>query len=156
MTTYKYTQVSYVMLAVTLVVLVLFVWVYSTASAESVSIDSGPNFAITAIMACILFLLASFVTLTVSLDENSLWIRFGSGIFRKKFAVDDIVSAVCVKNHWYHGWGIRVWFWPYMWICSISGFDAVEITLRNGKIYRIGTDTPSELEVAIKHALHIS
>ncbi|MEK7656054.1 MAG: hypothetical protein AAB386_05245 [Patescibacteria group bacterium] len=36
-----------------------------------------------------------------------------------------------------------------MWIYNVSGFDAVEIILKNGKIYRIGTDVPKELEVAI-------
>ena len=44
---------------------------------------------------------------------------------------------------------MRVCFWPYMWIYNVSGFDAVEIILKNGKIYRIGTDVPKELEVAI-------
>ena len=40
-----------------------------------------------------------------------------------------------------------------MWIYNVSGFDAVEIILKNGKIYRIGTDVPSELEAAIKQAI---
>ena len=55
-----------------------------------------------------------------------------------------------VKNHWYYGWGIRVWFWPYIWIYNISWFDGVEIKLKNKKIYRIGTNKPKELEKAIK------
>mgnify|MGYP001589379195 FL=1 len=98
--------------------------------------------------------LASFVTLTVSSHENCFQIKFGYGIFRKKFPLNEIVSAKSVKNHWYYGWGIRVWFWPYMWIYNVSGFDAVEIIMRNGKIYRIGTDTPKELEAAIKRAIN--
>ena len=153
MTSYKHTQISYLMLIITLAVLVLFAWAYITARAEPPSYYSGTNFAVTAIMALILFILASFATLTVTIDENYLRIKFGYGIFRKKFLFGEINSAKAVKNLWYYGWGIRVWFWPYMWIFNISGFDAVEIIMRNGKIYRIGTDAPNELEAAIKRVI---
>ena len=154
MTAYKHTQIGYLMLVVTLAVLVFFAWVYITARAEPVSVDSGTNFAVTAIMAFILFILASFATLTASIDENCLRIKLGYGIFAKMFPLNQIASVQAVKNHWYYGWGVKVWFWPYMWIYNVSGFDAVEIIMRNGKIYRIGTDTPSELEVVIKQAIN--
>ncbi len=142
------------MLVVTLAVLVLFAWLQVTARAEPPSVDSGTNFAVTAIMALILFILASFTTLSVSIDENYLRIKFGYGIFRKKLSTSDIASVAQVKNRWYYGWGIRLWFWPLMWIFNISGFDAVEIRMKNGKIYRIGTDEPEKLETAIKQAIH--
>ena len=154
MTKYKHTQIGYLMLAVTLAVLVLFAWIYIMASAEPPSVDSGPNFAVTAVMALILFMLASFATLTASVDETFLRIKFGYGLFAKKFALNEIASVQSVKNHWYYGWGVKVWFWPYMWIYNVSGFDAVEIIMRNGKIYRIGTNAPGELEAAIKHAIN--
>jgi thiol:disulfide interchange protein len=70
MTTYKHTQIGYLMLLVTLAVLVLFVWVYITASGEPKSVDSGPNFAVTAIMALILFILASLTILTLKNYKN--------------------------------------------------------------------------------------
>lgn len=153
MTSYKHTQIGYLILVVTLAVLILFGWAYITASAEPPSLDSGTNFAITAIMALVLFVLASFATLTTSIDENYLRIKFGYGIFRKKFPLREIVSAKSAKNHWYYGWGIRLWLWPYMWIYNVSGFDAVEIVTGNGKIYRIGTDVPKELENALNQAI---
>jgi len=156
MTSYKHTQIGYLMLVVTLAVLVLFAWVKITARAEPPSYYSGTNFLITAIMALILFTLASFTTLTASIDKNYLQIKFGYGIFRKKFLLSEIVSAKQVKNHWYYGWGMRVWFWPYMWIYNVSGFEAVEIIMKNGKVYRLGTDTPSELETAIKQAINLN
>lgn len=142
------------MIVVTLAVLVLFLWMYSTASAEPISVNSGPNFAITTIMVLVLFILTSCTTLTASIDENYLRIKFGFGIFSRKFALDQIASVQVVKNHWYYGWGIRLWLWPKMWIYSVSGFDAVEITLKNGKVYRIGTDVPKELETAIKQSIN--
>jgi hypothetical protein len=141
------------MLVVTLAVLVFFAWLQITARAEPPSVDSGTNFAVTAIMALVLLILASFSTLTVSINEKHLRIKFGYGIFKKKFLLEDIASTRTVKNHWYYGWGIRVWFWPYMWIYNVSGFDAVEMTMRNGKIYRIGTDAPKELESSLNQGV---
>ncbi len=154
MTTYKHTQIGYLMLFVTLAALGLFAWLYITASAEPASVDSGPNLAVTAIMALIVFILASFTTLTVSINEYYLRVKFGYGIFAKAFPLNQIASVQAVKNHWYYGWGVRVWISPYMWIYNVSGFDAVEIIMRNGKMYRIGTDTSSELEAAIKQVIN--
>ena len=153
MTSYKHTQIGYLMLAVLLAVLVFFAWLQITARAEPPSYYSGTNFLITAIMVLILFTIASFTTLTTSIDKNCLQIKFGYGIFRKKFLLSEIISTKQVKNHWYYGWGVKVWFWPYMWIYNVSGFDAVEIKLKNGKTYRIGTDEPEKLEQAILHSI---
>ena len=139
------------MLVITLATLILFAWVHITALAELPSIDSGPNFAVSAIMILILFILLSFSSLTVMIDENYLKIKLGYGIFRKKFLLKEIASVKTVKNHWYYGWGIRLFFWPYMWIFNVSGFDAVEIIMKNGKIYRIGTDEPKKLEQSINY-----
>lgn len=154
MTPYKHTQIGYLTLIVTLVVLVLFAWAYITARAEPPSVDSGTNLLVTATMALVLFILASFVTLTASIDEKYLKIKFGYGIFKKKFPLNEIVSATSVKNHWYYGWGIRLCLWPKMWIYNVSGFDAVEIILKSGRVYRIGTDDSNELETAIKRIIN--
>lgn len=155
MNKYKHTQIGYLMLVVTLVVFVFFAWLQITARAETSSVDSGTNFAITALMVLVLFVLSSFITLTVFIDEKYLRIKFGYGIFRKKFLVSEIASVAQVKNHWYYGWGVKVWFWPYMWIYNVSGFDAVEIRMAGGKIYRIGTDEPEKLEAAIEQVINV-
>lgn len=151
---YRHTQIGYLMLGATLAVLALFAWIQLTARAEAPSVDSGTNFAITAVMALILFVLASFGTLTVAIGEQSLKIRFGWGLFRKKFLLTEIASVRKVQNHWYYGWGIRLWFWPKMWIFNVSGFDAIELTMKNGNIYRIGTDEPDALEGALLKFVH--
>ncbi len=151
--TYKHTQIGYLILVVTLAMLVLFAWMYITASAEPVSADSGNNLAVTATMIIILFVLASFSSLQVIIDEKYLHIKFGYGIYQKKFSLNDILSAKTVKNHWRYGRGIRGCFWPKMWIYNVSGLDAVEIKLKNGKTYRIGTDQPRKLEQTILHAI---
>jgi len=141
------------MLMVTLAVLVLFAWAHGTALAEPSSVDSGPNLLVSGVMVLIVFILASFATLTVSIDEAYVRIKFGYGIFRKKLSLSEITSVKTAKNHWYYGWGIKMWLWPKMWIYSVSGFDAVEVTMKNGKIYRIGTDVPEELLSALERAM---
>src|SRR4030067_505651 len=105
---YKHIQIGYLMLFITLVVLVFFAWLQIMARAEPPSYYSGTNFAITAIMALILFILASFSTLTVFIDEQFLKIRFGWGIFRKKFPISEIVAVKKVKNNWNYGRGVRI------------------------------------------------
>lgn len=107
-------------------------------------------------MVVVLFILTSFSTLTVSIADNFLKIKFGFGIFRKKFLLRDIVSATQVKNPWYCGWGIRLCISPYMWIYNVSGFDAVELKMKNGKVYRIGTDEPAKLESALKQTMGLN
>lgn len=147
---YQHTQIGYLMLACTLGVLALFTWAQITARAEPPSYDSGANFAITAVMVLTLFVLASFSTLTVVIDERSLRIRFGWGIFRKEVPLAEIAAVRKVKNRWYYGWGVRWCFRPKMWIYNVSGFDAVELTLKDGTTYRIGTDEPDILEEALR------
>ena len=150
---YKHTQIGYLMVVVTLAVLALFAWMHIKSSVEPPSYDSGTNFAVTATMVFIVFILASFATLQVIIDGKILQIKFGYGIYKKRFLLDDIMFARTVRNHWYYGWGIRGWLWPKMCIYNVSGFNAVEIKLKNGKTYRIGTDEPRELEQAILHSI---
>lgn len=149
MTSYKHTQIGYLIIFFLLTLGLFYVWLYRVISAETDSVST-----IITIMALVLFILASFLTLKVTIDEEYLRIKFGYGIFRKKFSLQEIASAKTVKNHWYYGWGIRWLLRPPVLIYNVSGFDAVEIIMKNGKIYRIGTDVPGELEAAIKRAIN--
>ncbi len=151
---YKHTQIGYLMIVITLAVLALFAWLQITARMEPPSPNSGTNFAITTIMTLIVFVLASFVSLQVTIDEKYLRIKFGYGIFRKKFPLTEITTAKSVKNHWYCGWGVRLSLWPKRWIYNVSGFEAVEIKLKNGTTHRIGTDEPNKLEQTILSSIH--
>ncbi|MCK5084524.1 MAG: hypothetical protein KAQ64_02625 [Candidatus Pacebacteria bacterium] len=141
---YKHTQIGYLVIFALLGTILLF---------GTILMQEDLNYPILVFMILILLLLSSFVTLQVTLDERYLKIKFGYGIYRKSFLLQEIISVKTVRNHWYYGWGIRVWFWPYMLIYNISGFDAVEIRMKNNKIYRIGTDEPKKLEQAITQAI---
>jgi hypothetical protein len=141
---YKHTQIGYLMIFIFAIITLLFGSIFILSNFDKIL---PPMFIL------ILLIIASFSTLSVFIDNNYLRIRFSYGIFRKKFLLSEIVSAKIVKNHWYYGWGIRLWFRPYMWIFNVSGFDAVEIILKNKKIYRIGTDEPKKLEQAIQQSI---
>lgn len=97
--------------------------------------------------------LALFVTLAVLIDSDCIEIRFGIGIIRKKFYLKDIVTYNIVKNPWYYGWGIHIT--PNGWLYNVSGSSAVEITMKNGRKYRIGTVVPNELEQAIRQTVGV-
>ncbi|MEL4304481.1 hypothetical protein [Methanococcoides sp. LMO-2] len=143
---YKHTQTGYFIICVALALVSLFVFILSSSDFEPI---------VFAVMLLIVLILISFTTLKVTIDETYLRIKFGYGIFWKKFPINEIVSARTVKNHWYYGWGIRLWLWPKMVIFNVSGFDAVEIKMKNGKVYRIGTDEPKQLENAILQAIEL-
>ncbi len=89
--------------------------------------------------------------LKVWIDGEFVRVRFGCGTWRKKFALDKIQSAAPVRNDWSMGWGIH-WV-GNGWLYNIAGLEAVEITFKNGKKARIGTDEPGKLAAAIESAL---
>ena len=138
---YKHTQVGYLMIYVLIAVALLFGFV---------SIQDDVAMFAKIFMVLVVAILASFTTLTVEIDNQFLRFKFGFGLFRKKFALDQIESVKAVKHKWYYGWGIRFCLVPRLWIYNVSGFDAVEITLKNGSAFRIGTDEPEKLVRSIK------
>lgn len=89
--------------------------------------------------------------LTISIEDGFLKLRFGAGAWRKKFALEDIISAKAVKSSFWHGWGIH--YTGTAWLYNIAGYDAVEITLKNAKKKWLGTDQPQNLTTAINNAV---
>lgn len=141
---YKHTQIGYLMIGVMCALGVYF---------GGILVFSGFDQVVAVVSAVVFVILASFATLTVTIDGSDLRIKFGYGIYSKRFTLREIASAEAVRNHWYFGWGIRLWMKPKMWILNVSGLDAVEIKMKNGKIYRIGTDEPKKLEQAVNQMI---
>jgi len=102
-------------------------------------------------LAVTVLILLLFASLTVSVDETSLRLRFGTGLIRKRVLLSEIRSYRSVRNPWYYGWGIR--FMPGGTLWNISGLNAVELVFRNGKLLRVGTDEPEALSRALQQAL---
>ena len=139
---YKHTQVGYLVIAAMAAVMVLIGVVLANA---------GINWIAIGVLVVIAVALVLFSSLTVVIREDELEARFSPGLIRKQFKLNEIESCQVVKNHWYYGWGIRLT--PHGVLFNVSGFHAVEIKLRTGKKFRIGTDVPQELEGAIRQAL---
>ena len=90
-------------------------------------------------------------TLTVSVGENTLSIRFGPvGLIRRSWPLQEIESVVPVTNPWYYGLGIHGT--PRGVLYNVSGFRGIEVRLFSGTIFRVGTDEPEELSNAILQA----
>lgn len=99
----------------------------------------------------IILALAVFSSLTVTVTDDAVRIRFGLGCFRKRFALSDISDVRVVRNSWLYGWGIRVT--PHGWLYNVAGLDAVELEMKSGRHYRIGSDQAGELYAAIRAAI---
>ena len=73
---------------------------------------------------------------------------FGPGIIRKRVRLSEIVGCEPIRIRWWYGWGIHLT--PYGWLYNVSGFDAVAITLQDGRKFALGTDDSSGLVDAIR------
>ena len=90
--------------------------------------------------------------LTVSINHEFIRMRFGPGMWKKTFKLEQIADCKPVKNSGANGWGIR-YLGKGCWLYNIAGLDAVELTFQNGKKARIGTDEPQQLAEAIRQAI---
>lgn len=141
MTEYKHTQIGYALLnSYTIVFLIAGV------------INLATGFAPLAVLALIIVLLtiSTFAALTVIVDQRAIKLRFGIGIVRKEYLLDEIVKCQAVENPWYYLLGIR--YTLRGWLYAVSGSSAVELALKNGKYVRIGTDEPEKLIEALDNA----
>jgi hypothetical protein len=92
--------------------------------------------------------LVLFYKLRISIDGETLCASFGIGIIRKKVRLAKIVGCDPIRIRWWYGWGIHLT--PYGWLYNVSGFDAVAITLRDGRKFALGTNDPRGLTEAIR------
>ena len=141
---YQHIQIGYLMITVYTLGILFIAWLMAIY---------GFNWIAFVVLIILGVCLVLFATLTVVIDEDVLEIRFGPGVIRKKFPLKDIESCRIVKNPWYYGWGIRLT--PHGWLYNVSGFHAVEIKMKTGKKYRIGTDVPNDLEKTIKQSIEM-
>jgi hypothetical protein len=91
-----------------------------------------------------------FSTLTITIEDGMLRASFGPGLIRKKVRLAEIAAVRPVPVRWWYGWGIHLT--PHGWLFNVSGWKAVEITLRNGRRFCLGTDEPEDLVKAIQEA----
>lgn len=145
---YKHTQVGKVLL------LALGSGVVLTAMMLIFVPVSKAHFVVGLVLVILLLCMALSYALNVKVTSNELVVSFGPGLIRKRFRVEDILNAQVVRNPWYYGWGIRLT--PHGWLFNVSGYEAVELELKNNRKFRIGTDEPKKLLAAIQQASQAS
>ena len=89
-----------------------------------------------------------FSSLTITICDGMLSSHFGFGFWLKRFAVADIVDATLASSNWAEGWGIRVT--SHGMLYNVSGTRGVEIRLRSGTRFRLGSDEPDLLLRALQ------
>ena len=139
---YRHTQVGWVLIGSVAVPLLLI---------AAVVIASGLRWFALFFVGLAVLLLGVFSTLSISVDDAALHLRFGVGLVRKSIALAGIRHFSRTRTRWYHGWGIH--FAPGGMIYNVSGFDAVELVLDSGKRVRLGTDDPEALVSALSAVL---
>jgi hypothetical protein len=139
---YEHTQVGYFIIVPIAATMVAIGIILATA---------GLNWIAVAVLVLLAVVLVLFPSLTVVIQGEELLVKFGPGVVRKRFELSEIEACQAVEKPWYYGWGIRAT--PQGMMLRVSGFHAVQINLRTGKQYLIGTDVPQELEEAIRQAI---
>jgi hypothetical protein len=134
---YRHTQIGWVMIAAA---------AFAIGLARSLS--GAPGAAVA--LGLVVVVLALFSALTVEVDAREVRLRFGIGVPRKTIPLGSISDWRAVRNPWYAGWGIRLGPTGAIW--NVSGLDAVELTLADGRRFRAGTDEPQALVDAIARA----
>ena len=138
---YRHTQIGVVIVAALVVAIVLVLTPFlSTGTFHPILIVT-----LTILVAA----LALFYSLSVEIKDNTLICHFGGGLIRKRIPLSEIHQARIVQNPWYAGWGIR-WMPGQYWLWNVSGLRAVELILKDGKRFRLGTDEPESLVHAIE------
>jgi hypothetical protein len=88
-----------------------------------------------------------FSGLTIEVADGWLRSKFGPGLPARSVPLEEIEDVRVTRNEWYEGWGIRVTRRGMLY--NVSGFLAVEVVLRDGTSFRLGTDEPERLREAI-------
>ncbi len=132
MTRYEHTQIGHVIIWSLLAIILI-----ASGGLIGSSAHRGPPVVVSIIL---LVCLVLFYKLRITIEDETLCASFGPGIIRKRVRLAEIVACEPIRIRWWYGWGIHLT--PYGWLYNVSGFDAVAITLRDGRKFALGTDDP--------------
>jgi hypothetical protein len=153
--TYKKTQTGWIIIISCIPALLFLSWIiyYQDVLGKPFGDRPAPSSVYLGIILLLLVLLALFSNLTVTGFPTYIEMKFGIGLIRKKFEYKDIRICSVQKNPWLYGWGIRKI--PGGWLYNISGWMSVQLDMKNGKMYRIGTSEPEKLIEFIKSRMSL-
>ena len=140
MTRYEHTQIGHVIIWSLLAIILI-------ASGGLIGHHPPPVIVSIILLVCVVL----FYKLKITIENETLCASFGPGIIRKRVRVAEIVGCEPIRIRWWYGWGIHLT--PNGWLYNVSGFDAVAITMRDGRKFALGTDDPPGLTEAIRAAI---
>jgi hypothetical protein len=141
---YRHTQVGWKVYGALVPASVILIAIFVTRDGQTLGV----------LMAILALTLGLFGWLTVDINARRLLIQFGPGLIRRSISLDTIRGFAAVTNRWYYGWGIRLT--PHGILYNVSGLQAVELLLDDGRRVRIGTDEPEALVRALHAATAIT
>ena len=104
------------------------------------------------VVACAVFYAIFLSSLTIEVNGKELrWYRGPGPFWPHRLSLDEIQTVAVVRNR--RGYGLGFPFSGKIhgfWLYNVSGFDAVELRLKSGDVYRLGTDDPEGLSAALK------
>jgi hypothetical protein len=132
---YRHVQMGWVSVGIMGVVAILLFQVGLVGTAPRLVLQFV---AIALVIAAIVF---SYQTIEVT--DTEVVSRFALGIMPKRIPLAHIVRVEFAPSTWFEGWGIRLT--TRGWLYNVSGFGAVEFTMRDGNRMRFGSDDSSNL-----------
>lgn len=139
---YKHTQTGWGIIIVMIVAMLL---VYFSTFGR---VAAGSFVYVVLVVALIMF-----AKLTITIDDDYVRLVFGLiGFPYRKFKLTDIQSCRLVKN-FLIGLSLGIHYGVNGSLYNVSGRQAVELTMKNGRRVNIGTDEPEKLKAAIDEKL---
>lgn len=139
MTNYRHTQIGHTLIYPMIAIAVLSGFLLAAYTTTLIGFVMAAVVVITALI---------FSKLTIAVDDMSVRAIFGPGFTFREIKLADIAECEPIRIRWWYGWGIHLT--PYGWLYNVSGWDAVALTLHNGRRVSLGTDQPEELCAAIR------
>jgi hypothetical protein len=101
---------------------------------------------------------ALFSTLTIAEHAAGISVTFGPlALFKTSIAFAEIAAVAPGRSKWYHGLGMRYslgkgggWRW------AVSGSDVVEITMKTGAVFAVGTADAQGLVELLKAKITVN
>lgn len=143
---YEHTQRGSILLGI-FIVTILGLLILAVAQSG----EAGALLLLAAVIAFLVAVMVTFSSLTVKVNSQQVQLVFGPGLVRCSFPVEQISGVRVVRNGIWMGLGIH--FIRKGMIYNVSGLEGVEITLRNSRLARIGSDEPAALAQAVEEAM---
>jgi len=114
-------------------------------------VGTAPRLVLQIVALTLVIAAITFSYQTIEVNDTEVVSRFALGILPKRIALADITRVEYAPSSWFEGWGIRLT--TRGWLYNVSGFGAVEFTMRDGNRMRFGTDDSSNLIAAVEQLI---